>query len=144
MRIAYNTSNFVGVFFFVQETMLLGLFTFGKSTYGPKSGDGGNEYSCSREVNFRWSSDVWRQNTEASGLENWRSARYVQRYPHPFLSFAAAIICGYGVFYFASMLYCHRVIVKSQFGGESCVNHFFMILLRFTLRWSKNWTLLLR
>ena len=55
--------------------MLLELFTFGKSTYGPKSGDGANECSCSREVNFRWSSHVWRQNIDASGLENWPFAR---------------------------------------------------------------------
>ena len=132
------------VFFFVQETMLLELFTLGKSTYGPKSGDGANECWCSREVNFRWSSDVWRQNTDASGLENWRFARYVRRYAYPFLSFAVEIICGYGVFYFASMLYCHRVIVKSQFDVKSCLNHFFMILLRFTFLWSENWTFSLR
>ena len=28
--------------------------------------------SWSREVNFWWSSVVWRQNTDASSLENWR------------------------------------------------------------------------
>lgn len=145
MRIAYNTySNFVGVFILVQGTILLELFTFGKSTHGPKSGDGAKECWCSREVNFQWSSDVWRQNTDASGLENWRFARYVWRYAHPFLSFAVVIICGYVVFYFASMLYCHRVIVKSQFGVESCLNYFFMILLRSSFRWSENWTLSLR
>lgn len=53
------------------------------------------------------------------------SARLVRRYPHPLLSFAVAIICGYVVFYFASTLFCHRVIVTSLFGVESCLNHFF-------------------
>ena len=55
-----------------ENWMLLELFNFGKSTHGPKSSDGANECPWSREMNFWWSSDVWRQNTDASGLENWR------------------------------------------------------------------------